>query len=217
MNLIKQIIKESLLLEIGEGTSQPYKWKLKINMPHLVGYAFKTKGGSGLKIEVSFHLVRPYSLNQLLISHRKALKHKVEDVLEHPYYYWDTEFSAVEFKDKPVDDPNITISASEYKTDKIEIYRIMSTLSEIVKDLMKIQKVRGFVFMPATDSRGKLFQRYFENQIPGSEILRMENGATFITVDKSVEYEYDEGNEQYDDIESPLEKTFHRMKNKLKR
>lgn len=219
MGLIKQIIKESLLLEIGEGTSQPYKWRLKINMPHLVSYSFKTKGGSGLNIQASFHLVQPYNLNTLLSSYPKKVKDKVEDVLEHPYYYWDVEFSATEFKDKPVDDPNLTISASEYKTDKIEVYRIMSTISAIVKDLMNIQKVRGFVFMPASDSRGRLFLRYFENQIPGAEIIKMESGATFITVDKSVEYEYDEGNEQYDydDIESPLEKTFHRVKNKLKR
>ena len=53
--------------------------------------------------------------------------------------------------------------------------------------------------------------------MPGSEILRVESGATFITVDKSIKYDYDGGNEQYDDdddIESPMEKTFHRMKNK---
>jgi len=219
MSLIKKIIKESLLLEVGEGTSQPYKWKLKDNMSDLVTYTFKTKGGSGLKIEVNFHLLRPYQLNNVLSSHSKSIKHHVEDVLSHPYYYWDTEFSAIESKNKPIDDPNMTISGSEYKTDKIEVYRIMATLSEIVKDLMKIQKVRGFVFMPATDSRGRLFQRYFENQMPNVDILRRKDGATFITVDKDVKYDYTEDGEQYDndDIESPLKKTFHNIKNKLGR
>lgn len=199
MNLIKTIIRESLLTEIGEGTAQPYEWRPSITTDSLAVYEFKTKGGSKVVINVSFHLNQPYVMFQVLGDRPKRGSDGFDKVLDHPYYYWDTEFSVRSRKGVPVDDPNITISASKYKTDKVEIYRIMATLSQIIKHLVSTKKVRGFTFRPASDSRGRIFQRYFESQIPNSEIVKTDSGATFITIDKNVRYEKDDKNYDIED------------------
>lgn len=199
--IIKKIIRESLLNEIGEASAMPYKWKLKENSDNAVAYRFKTKGGSNLLIEVNFILIHPFQLQNMDVE------------VEHPYYYWDTEF--VVLKDKEgeefwrEDEKIMTISSSKYKTDKVEVFRIMATISEIIRDLMSIHKVRGFAFRPASDSRGNLFVKYFERQLPDSEIINLEDGAKVITVNKSIKYVegdgsyYDSYNRDYDYDEEP--------------
>ena len=197
---IKKIIKESLLKEVGEASALPYKWRLKVFSDNSVAYRFKTRGGSDMLIEVNFVLIHPFLFDYL------------ETNIDHPYYYWDTEFVVMGHKRNEYfcgDDKSMTISSSQYKTDKVEIFRIMSTISEIVKDFMKIRKVRGFAFRPASDSRGNLFVKYFERQLPDSEIINLEDGAKVITVNKSIKYVegdgsyYDSYNRDYDYDEEP--------------
>lgn len=176
----KNIIKESLLNEIGTATSKPYNWRLKDAAQDSAIYKFKTKGGSNLVIEVNFLLISPSQFEDL----------DILGEISHPYYYWDTEFVVAKYKGEEFwgDDKSMTISSSPYKTDKNEIFRIMATLSEIIKDFMKIHKVRGFAFKPASDSRGKLFMKYFESQLPNAKVQKFEDGATVVTVNDSVEY-----------------------------
>lgn len=178
--LIKRIIKESLLNEVGTATAKPYKWRLKELNADSALYRFKTTGGSNLVIEVNFLLLHPFQFENM----------GVLDKIEHPYYYWDTEFLVVKHKDEEFwgDERSMTISKSPYKSERTEIFRIMSTLSEIVRDLISIRKVRGFAFKPASDSRGKLFIKYFESQFPESDIMRFEEGATVITINDSLKY-----------------------------
>ena len=200
--LIKRIIKESLLNEVGTATAEPYRWRLTKASEDYVSYKFKTSGGSNLIIEVNFQLTKPFQFEKM----------GVIEMVEHPYYYWDTEFSVMKYKDREFwgDERSMTISASQYKSNKSEIFRIMSTLSAIVKDFIVIRKVRGFVFRPATDSRGKLFIKYFEKQLPNSNITKFEDGGILITIDNSIKYVkgedpiYDESTYDFDLPKSKL-------------
>lgn len=185
---IKQIIRETLILEIGDASAKPYKWKLETKEDDFFAYTFKTKG-SKVTIEVTFHLLEPWQITNLTNMSRLISKADRKYYRQNGYFYWDTEFSLTEHKGETIlfhQDPNVTISDSEFKTDKVEVYRIMSTLSEIAKDLIKKTKVRGFAFKPASDSRGKMFIKYFQKQIPQSKVTQLENGATFITIDETI-------------------------------
>jgi hypothetical protein len=212
MNLIKQIVKESLLNEVGNASAQPYKWRSIDGYNNTqISYGFKTKGGSKLTIVVSFHLLDPSQLRDLFtnVDYKKQIS-KQERLFytENPYYYWDTEFSVTEYKGKDLDwgtDKSMTISASDYKTDKNEIFRIMSTIAQIVKDFIGKNKVRGFAFRPASDKRGAMFVRYFQQQLPNPKILQLQDpvdgglpAPTIVTINDKISYT---GGDDYYDSE----------------
>lgn len=192
---IRKIIKEALINEVGSATSQPYKWYLKKSDERSATYWFRTKGGSNLLIEANFFLTSPDAFETLGIL----------DEFEHPYFYWDTEF--VVLKDEKEDIPdynkNMTISSSDYKSKNFELFRIMSTLSSIVKDFISIHKVRGFVFKPASSSRGNLFTKYFQQQLPNAEIKVLNDEITIVTINDSIRYT--EGDGSYYDNEEPYQ------------
>jgi len=210
MNIIKQIIKESLLNEIGDASAQPYKWELdKGSSDDTIGYNFKTKGGSRLTIQVSFHLLRPNQVIDLFSDETKMKRSEKLFYINNPHYYWDTEFSVTKHKGEP-----ITISDSKFKSDKVEVFRIMSTISVIIKDFIGHNKVRGFAFRPASDSRSKMFIKYFQQQLPNAKILQLKDSygtgqPTIITSDESVTYTKGEKGpyeDPYNDIEDDDER-----------
>jgi hypothetical protein len=185
---IKQIIRETLILEIGDASAKPYKWKLDKKEEDFFAYTFKTKG-SKVTIEVTFHLLAPWQITNLTNSSKTISRSDRNYYDKNDSFYWDTEFSLIQHKGEDIifsQDPTVTISDSKFKTDKVEIYRIMSTLSEITKDLIKNTKVRGFAFRPANESRGRIFIKYFQKQVPKSKITELESGATIITTDETI-------------------------------
>lgn len=186
---IKTIIKESLLNEVGDASAQPYAWRRTENHKNMVIYRFRTKGGSKLNIDVSFHKLDALNIVNF-INREDSLS--IEDkrfYYQNPYFYWETEFG---------DDEHATISTTKHKTSKVEVFRIMATLSNIVKDMMDRKKVRGFVFRPASDSRGNMFIRYFKEQIPESKVLRLDDGGTFVTVNHKIKYKPERGEKAVD-------------------
>lgn len=228
MNIIKKIVKESLLNEVGDASARPYKWKFdKSSSNHQVSYKFKTEGGSKLTIVVSFHLLSPWQLHNLFNDDdTKKTVNRGERAFynKNPYYYWDTEFIVTEYKGKDLKwgvDRSMTISGSEYKTDKSEIFRIMATLSEIVKDFISKNKVRGFAFRPASDKRGTMFVRYFQQQLPHAKILQIPDpsgtfsSATIVTINDKITYEggdayYDEEEEENDSFRDKIKSKFNK-------
>ena len=229
MSIIKKIVKESLLKEVGDASAQPYKWKFdRDSSKDKVSYKFKTEGGSKLTIVVSFHLLSPWQLHNLFSDEdTKKLMNRHERLFytKNPYYYWDTEFVVTEHKGKDLDwgtDQSMTISGSEYKTDKSEVFRIMATISGIVKDFISKNKVRGFAFRPASDKRGSMFVRYFQQQLPQAKILQLPDptgtfsAATIVTVDDSVVYKG--GDAYYDEEEDEYKPSFRdKIKSKFNR
>lgn len=227
MNIIKQIVKESLLKEVGDASAQPYQWKLvKGDNKTKISYSFKTKGGSKLTIVISFHLLDPWQLHNLFRDedNKKQLnRHERLFYTKNPYYYWDTEFSVTEYKGKDLEwgtDQSMTISKSEYKSDKTEVFRIMSTIAQIIKDFIDKNKVRGFAFRPASDKRGAMFIRYFQQQIPHSKILQLQDptgsfpAATLVTINDKVTYS---GGDAYYDDEDDKPSFRDRIKTKFNR
>lgn len=225
MNTIKQIIKESLLNEVGDASAQPYFWKLgKDSSNDKVNYHFKTKGGSKLTIEVSFILLAPRQIIDLFSDEDRMKRKEKLFYINNPYYYWDSEFKVTKYKDEDLDydiEGSMTISKSEYKTDKVEVFRIMATISSIIKDFIKRNKVRGFAFRPASDSRSRVFMKYFQQQIPNAKILQLEDPhgfhapATIITTDENVTYTKGEAG-PYEEYENDEDKPPFRERMKSK-
>lgn len=210
---IKKIIKESLLNEIGEASTEPYLWKLewesRSTNRDMVQYSFITVGGSNLKILVSFHLLHPQLMVQICDDDLMMDKEDVDFIISNPYYYWDTEFEVTEHDGEDLyGNSHITISGSEYKTEKVEVFRIMSTLSMIVKNMMSTNKVRGFAFKPASTSRGTIFNRFFKKQLPHSKIIGTDDEGFVVVVNDSITAP----SEKYDELKRDWRRKFHQSK-----
>jgi hypothetical protein len=136
-------------------------------------------------------------------------KDDVDFIISNPYYYWDTEFEVAEHDGEDFyDDSHITISGSEYKTEKVEVFRIMSTLSMIVKNMMSTNKVRGFVFKPVSTSRGVIFNKFFKKQLPHSKIIGTDDEGFVVVVNDSIEAP----SEKHDELKRDWRRKFNQSK-----
>jgi len=68
---IRKIIKETLLLEIGEANVEPFMWKLANKTDDFYIYEFKTAGGSNLNINVTFYKLSPKMMSNLVDRDRR--------------------------------------------------------------------------------------------------------------------------------------------------
>jgi hypothetical protein len=200
------------LEEIGDSSSRPYPWKETDLTPHqisdiddyhidetmnFVKYEFKTEL-SKQDIEVSFNLIPQFSMNYI-VSVSKTLKEDEKTfLLKDTSYYWDTNFgikNALPGSEYP------TIS-KEFRSEKHEVFRIMSTISEIVKDFISKNQVNGFAFRgvknendnsgtfdamfnakPMANTRDKIFIKYFKSYFTDAKIMNLD-GGTIITIKK---------------------------------
>ena len=133
---IKKIIKETLFFESAEANAKPYIWKSISQKGDLYMYEFVTAGGSNLKIIVTFFKLDYKMMSSLVDRDSRLPKETINLIKNNPQGYWDVEFSVDESGGSTLDNPYITISKSEFKSELIEFYRIAATLSKIVNDFL---------------------------------------------------------------------------------
>ena len=121
---IRKIIKETLLLEIGEANVEPFMWKLANKTDDFYIYEFKTAGGSNLNINVTFYKLSPKMMSNLVDRDRRLPEEAINLIKKNPTGYWDVEFTVEEDRGSALDNPYLTISKSEFKSDKIELFKI---------------------------------------------------------------------------------------------
>jgi hypothetical protein len=186
MSIIK-IIKETLLLEVGEANVDPFIWKLANKTDDFYIYEFKTAGGSNVTINVTFYRLSPKMMANLVDRDRRLPDDAINLVKKNPKGYWDVEFAVEEDRGSAIDNPYITISKSEFKSDKIELFKILSTLNKIVNDFLNKQKdVRGLTFKPVTKKRGTVFLTYFKKLLPDTQKMVTHHGVHIIVLDKNL-------------------------------
>lgn len=184
---IKKIIKETLLLEIGEANVDPFIWKLSNKTDDFYIYEFKTAGGSNLNINVTFYKLSPKMMSNLVDRDRRLPTEAINLIKKNPNGYWDIEFTVEEDRGSALDNPYLTISRSEFKSDKIELFKILSTLNKIVNDfLYKEKNVRGITFKPVNRKRGMLFLTYFKKLLPDAQKMVTHYGVHIIVLDKNL-------------------------------
>lgn len=167
MQFLAGLITESKynikLNEVGEGTSQPYKFTTDDDYH----YNFTTDKGTEYEVEIMPRYITHDFLSK--IPQDKALS-----------------MSLINFRaDNDYGQSNIV--------NKGEMYRVMSTITQIVKDnLNNNPEIGGIYFSPSdkkspqnentdllNNQRYKLYQAYVLKSIPGSEIIHGQ-GEAFI-------------------------------------
>jgi hypothetical protein len=152
-----------LLKEVGEGTSQPYSYTTDDDYY----YYFTTDKGTEYEVEIMPRYITHNTLNQ--IPEEKALS-----------------MSLINFRaDNDYGQSNIV--------NKGEMYRVMSTITQIIKDnLNNNPEIGGIYFSPSDkkspqnknpdlsqNQRYKLYQAYIQKAIPSSKIIH-DQGEAFL-------------------------------------
>ena len=141
-----------ILKEVGEATSAPYKWKKASTKRRTVFFTFTTDQDTSYKV----------SLENL----------KYKDFKEN-----DKEYPAIEvtFGITPNDMPtNVSYGGNvSIVTNKGEMYRVMSTIVDIIKDYIKRNdNIKAIIYEPIKkgktrkDQRNDLYMAFIKKQIP---------------------------------------------------
>jgi len=207
---IKNIIKNSLIKEVGEGGHQPFRSKKSHERGETddFTYVFKTKNGWEYTVSLSREWGKSWW-------HEKQTEKEWRDELASIYHYdrkkyvnlrkmgadrndlrgiWTVGFSAEE-PEKPIQPKDNTegerknwndtmwedhLGSSDWRSqfrsnfddtdNKEEFYRVMSTISKIVKDHIEKHGGRILTFVPYDERRGRVFTHFIMRQIPGSKL-----------------------------------------------
>lgn len=126
-------------------------------------------------------------MSNLVDRDRRLPEEAINLIKKNPTGYWDVEFTVEEDRGSALDNPYLTISKSEFKSDKIELFKILSTLNKIVNDfLYKEKNVRGLTFKPVNRKRGMLFLTYFKKLLPDAQKMVTHYGVHIIVLDKNL-------------------------------
>ena len=158
--------KRNLLHEIGEATTQPYDWTQTGNGEQTKRYRFITDADLHYVVEI------------------RLLYYEVD--ADEP------DFAAVEFsvikKEEDGDYHSYYVS-----TNKGELYRVMSTLVDILRDLLNKNKSLRYIGFEAdkegkdNSQRASLYATYVKKQLPNAEIERQQRAGfenVVIKIDK---------------------------------
>ena len=167
MQFLAGVITESQyktkLNEVGEGTSQPYEFTTDDDY----SYEFTTDKGTEYEVEIMPRYITNNTLPE--IPQDKALSMALINFVA----------------DNDYGQSNVT--------NKGEMYRVMSTITQIIKDnLSNDPEIGGIYFAPTNktspqisnpdlsqNQRYKLYQSYIQKAIPGSKIIQNQ-GEAFI-------------------------------------
>jgi hypothetical protein len=142
-----------ILNEVGEATTTPYKWKKVFTKEDTVFFAFKTDQGTSYKVALENYVYEDFKEN-------------------------DKEYPAIEvsFGIIPGAEPNM---AGDYTGDmftvsnKGEMYRVMSTIVNIIKDYIKRNdNIKVIIYEPIKKEgekgfkRNDLYMAFIKKQIP---------------------------------------------------
>ena len=155
---------KDILLEIGEGTAKPYKYKLTRteSAPDFGDYfrLYEFVTDLGTHYEVSFTIEEDFSKDE-------------------PWEFMEIEFGVV---DKGGDTDNKIV------TNKGELFRVMATIVDITKSILKERKnIKQLVFTGAKNRgeddqrRNKLYMAYIRKHVPN--IKNIEDDGNEIRVD----------------------------------
>jgi len=151
MNLIKKILFESMLNEVGEATSSTYKYKVLSYNEDLAKYSFTTD--SNLEYRVLFE----------------------EDALDMYYTVWEMAFGII--NDSKLD--------TQIVTNKGEIYKVMGTITKILKTFVNdYEQVERIAFKGSDNRRDKLYQQYLSKHLPNNWIAKKDEFENFILIKK---------------------------------
>ena len=143
---------KNILKEIGEGTATPYKWKKVFTKEDTVFFAFKTDQGTSYKVALVNYVYEDFHEN-------------------------DKEYPAIEvsFGIIPSDIHNNGDYAGDMFTvsNKGEMYRVMSTIVNIIKDYIKRNdNIKVIMYEPIKKEgekgfkRNDLYMAFIKKQIP---------------------------------------------------
>jgi hypothetical protein len=136
-----------ILKEVGEATTTPYKWKKASTKEDVVYFTFTTDQGSIYKVALDNYVY--------------------ED-----FYDNNKEYPAIEvsfgIKENGAYSPSTV-------TNKGEMYRVMSTIVDIIKDYLNRNKmIKAIIYQPLKKEgekgfkRNDLYMAYIKKQIPGA-------------------------------------------------
>jgi hypothetical protein len=147
-----------LVFEVGEANLKPYKWK-EVDVDGWVTYVeFTTESETEYNVDIA---TVPYFDNDL--NNYKALE--------------------IEFLAKPKDAQG---SSAKIIVNKGELYRVMATITDIIKYYVKKFKAKAISYSPSKKSdeedfgsqRDNLYRAFISKAIPG---VRFEKNSNFIT------------------------------------
>lgn len=142
-------ILETILNEVGEGTSKPYKWVMMSDGDRYQNYGFETDSGLNYRLDL--------------------------DILE-----GDEERDSAVISFGVMDDEYFVDFTSA--TNKGELYRIMATVVDILKDFIKNNKNIRYLQFTAdkeglqNSQRSNLYLAYIKKHLPGATIERGKDG-----------------------------------------
>jgi len=151
------------LNEVGEATLKPYKWK-EVDMNGWITYTeFTTENGTEYKVDLT---TTNYIDNDL--NNSKALE--------------------VEFSAKP---KGAEKSSTKITVNKGEMYRVMSTITSIIKHYVKKFKAKAIIYSPSKKSdeedfgtqRDNLYKAFINKAIPGIKFEKDGGSITAILPD----------------------------------
>jgi hypothetical protein len=147
---LRQIIKEEIskvLSEVGEATSEPYIWKKASTKEDVVFFTFTTDQGSIYKVALDNYIY--------------------ED-----FYDNNKEYPAIEVSFGIKEKSQFSTTTV---TNKGEMYRVMSTVVDIVKDYLNRNKnIKAIIYQPTKkednidNKRNNLYMAFIKKQIPGA-------------------------------------------------
>ena len=156
---------KNILLEIGEGTAKPYKYKLTRteSTPGFGDYfkLYEFVTDLGTYYEVSFEIEEDFSKDE-------------------PWEFMNIEFGVDEKDGEGVD--------YNGETNKGELFRVMATIVEITKEILKERKnIKTLTFSGAKkdvddNRRNKLYMAYIKKHIPNIKNIE-DDGFSEIRVD----------------------------------
>ena len=157
-DLVSPVIKEEKITEVGEANLKPYKWK-EVDMNGWVTYVkFTTESETEYSVDIA---TVPYFDKDL--NNYKALE--------------------IEFLARPKDAQG---SSAKIVVNKGELYRVMATITDIIKYYVKKFKAKAISYSPSKKSdeedfgsqRDNLYRAFISKAIPG---VRFEKNSNFIT------------------------------------
>jgi hypothetical protein len=168
--LIKEIVEQFIIQEIGEGTLEPFKYNKITNLKYKFDFQYENEN---FEVEVDFEKLYDMEYKQYYFSKIPNYKNKL---------FYNVSFS--------VNGDQHQASSTDLKT----LLKIMSTLSYIIKDFISIVKPDG-LYVEATDKNDDLikgkkqkfstYQAYLDKQIEsltGYKVYLNRDGINIIKI-----------------------------------
>ena len=145
---------KDILKEVGEATTTPYKWKKVFTKEDTVFFAFKTDQGTSYKVALENYVYEDFKEN-------------------------DKEYPAIEVSFGIISGAEPNTAGAKYAGDmftvsnKGEMYRVMSTIVNIIKDYIKRNdNIKAIIYEPIKKEgekgfkRNDLYMAFIKKQIP---------------------------------------------------